>query len=1551
MAHSIKNLLGKLREKDIFLKVNNNKELEITVKQGKIPSDLVEEIKLHKKDIITYLESSENKVIKKIEKAPLSDSYVTSSAQKSLWIVSQDEIASAAYNIPSYKLLEGIQDIVILNKAVKAVIDRHEILRTVFKTNENGEVRQFVLDSAALNLNIQNIDFRGSENWQTEVFEYIQNDSYKPFDLEKGPLLRIATLQTADQSFYFYYNLHHIISDGWSNDILEKEVLTIYNSYLENRSHNLPELHNQYKDYAVWENAMFENGQMENYKKFWIEKLAGDIPRINLPSSKQRPKLKTYNGQQFQGYIAKNDLSALKENLQKEGGTLFMSIIAVLKILLFKYTNERDITIGFPIVNRDDFNLQNQIGYYIKPLALRDYIDNEDTFNQFYQKLKENTFAAFNNKEYPFQMLVNDLQVDYDPARSPLFDISLTFHNISEGHRSDNIDSTTIQNLGESKCKQDIEFHFQETGEYLSFMVNFNKDVYESEMIVRFMQHFKQLLAAVVKNPNVLINDLNYLTDEEKFDLVYGFNQTEMAFAKENTLVSLFKEQAQKTPDTTALVFEDISISYKELDQLSDRLASKLVKEYNIITGDYVGIQLNRSEWSIISILGVLKAGGVYVPVDAQLPEDRKAFIFEDADFKLLITETLFLFDLNFYDGTVFSIDVEFDSTEEIEYQQPQLSPQDTAYVIYTSGSTGNPKGVIIEHAGIVNTILSQIDIFGLKDCSNSLQFASFSFDASISEIFIALLSGCTLYVMNDETRLDVKLFEKYIVNHKIDIATLTPAYFKLVNIESLKDLKFLITAGESAVYDKVQEYLKFGTFYNAYGPTETSICATILKVEKGSQLKSPVISIGKPIANTAVYILDASLTPSLIGVTGEIYIGGAGLAKGYLNRPDLTADKFIPNPFKEGELMYRSGDLGKWLSDGTVEFVERIDDQVKIRGHRVELGEIENHINAVNGVKHSVVAVKEKDGEKSLVAYYVTDSVLDKKNIQSSLVKVLPDYMLPAYYVELKSIPLNINGKVDKKALPDVRDADLIKTEYVPAESTEEKVLVSVWEEILKCNNIGIKDNFYSLGGDSIKAISIISRLKQKGYLLKIEYILKNPVIEDLAKFINQNQNENTAFENEPDIVKEEKKWTVGDAVELSPNQKRFYKMKYSAVTINFNVPYKDVSQFENEFRKFLSHFPNLTVRYEEINGTIFQRYITAEETKIKVLANETTLTEEQEIYKKAQQFLLEQPFNLTSGELIRVFVVPSPVRNETLAAVAIHHSLADAYTTDTILKEAVSFFQKGGSIEEYHHPFEFITQQQEYLNTEESLQKRASWTNYLQKQVLVDHISNTAEKEDYVDQELIISGKDFKKVQELSTELNLPLSALFNAFFLMILNKAGNENKKLYQVFINNREQKFKGLETAKILGVIDNVLIRNYFDSDFNLSTEFITNNYLQYLNDRIEETIPYETIREDFRNASGIDLDTNIIGFLNFLVSETEIANIDFREKFRKSNSKSDAMCDLSLVCNQYLNGIILKLVSKKTFYEENETVLSLEKYTEEFLDFINECQSLKVGGQV
>ncbi|MCC9020710.1 non-ribosomal peptide synthetase, partial [Flavobacterium lipolyticum] len=593
----------------------------------------------------------------------------------------------------------------------------------------------------------------------------------------------------------------------------------------------------------------------------------------------------------------------------------------------------------------------------------------------------------------------------------------------------------------------------------------------------------------------------------EKHKQLFTFNDTTVAYPKDKTIVDLFEEQVAKTPDNIAIVFEDTELTYRELNERSNQLAHYLMDNYSIQPDDLIGIQLERSEWMIVAILGVLKSGGAYVPIDPEYPSSRKEYIVKDSAIALLITEAGFIYDIDYYEGDVFAIDVEFDSEN---YSSETVSKRDAsdhlAYVIYTSGSTGNPKGVMVEHQAIVNTILSQITDFNVNSGSRALQFASFSFDASISETFIILLSGARLFIATELHRKDPDLLVSFIRSNAIDIATLSPSILNRIEISELTGLKTLITAGESAQYEKAIDYLKYGTYYNAYGPTEASICGTIFKLDYREKIVSDSIPIGKPIGNTQIYILNEKEELQAIGVVGEICIGGNGLARGYLNQEGLTREKFITNPIKAGERLYKTGDLGRWLPDGNIEFIGRKDDQVKIRGHRIELGEIEHALVKHEAVSQVVVLARENESaEKELVAYIVSNVEQNASDLRAYLKQSLPEYMLPSYFVQLEAIPLTTNGKIDKKSLPNPKGLRLMGCfEYVAPRNELEEDLVKIWEEVLQRDKIGILDDFYDLGLDSLKAMRLIALVHKKLNIdLKIIDILENTNIQNLGKKI----------------------------------------------------------------------------------------------------------------------------------------------------------------------------------------------------------------------------------------------------------------------------------------------------------------------------------------------------------------------------------------------------------------------------------------------------------------
>lgn len=1033
--------------------------------------------------------------------------YPISDAQRRLWVLSRFEKGSAVYNMSSSIALEGDYSIDILRKAIDATITRHEILRTVFKTDDKGELRQWVQSVDKFDFKIKYKDYTYKKNSEIIIKEFIADDAQKPFNLEKGPLLRASIFKTGKDRYIFYYNMHHIISDGWSTKVLVKDVLEYYNAYRNGETPNLPELKIQYKDYSSWQINQLQNGSYDEHKAYWIKNLSKELPLIDLPTQLKRPKIKTHNGRGLQAFISKDTTQRLKSFCHDQGGTLFMGLLTCWNILLHRYTDKNDIVLGTPIAGRDHIDLENQIGFYVNTIALRNQVNPNDNFVDLFNKVKNSTLDAYAHQMYPFDRLVEDLNLKWDTSRSALFDIMFVFENSDEKLENTNHSNDQIQDLGSQVSKFDLDLLFKETTEGLYFNILYNTDVYEQNVVKNLMLHFKQLLINVLSNTDEKVGQIDYLTKEEVAKIVYDFNANTLEYPKNKTIVDLFVEQVQNTPNNIAITFEDKELTYQELDDVSNQMANYIAENHQVQNEELIGVKLESSDWLIVTLLAVLKSGGTYLPIDPNYPKERIQYIVNDSNCRLCI------------DNVILEKFIDKKKKYSKNYTSPIVSINNLAYVIYTSGSTGKPKGVMIEHKGIMNTILSQIEFFGVTKNNSGLLFASISFDASISEIFMILLSGAKLCVINKDERYDHKSLEEFMNRTGVDIATIPPSYLRLMEIQNLKTLKTLITAGESPIYNKVQEFIKQGTYYNAYGPTETSICSSMFKVDQGDVLRSGTIPIGRPMANTSAYILDSNNNIVPIGVVGEICIGGAGLARGYLNRPKLTAEKFVNQSFVKEEKLYKTGDLGMWLSDGTIEFLGRRDDQVKLRGYRIELGEIENLLRNHERVEDVMVLIKDND----LFAYIVSEEDNTVSDLRSYLKITLPDYMIPTHFIRLDMLPLTANGKIDKNALPNPKESRLeTGIEYVAPRNEKEKQIVNIIVSQLEDNiqKVGVFDNFFDIGVNSIKIIKITEGLNKKfGLDLKVVSLFEYSNISELVNYINSITKEGMMDEIEADI------------------------------------------------------------------------------------------------------------------------------------------------------------------------------------------------------------------------------------------------------------------------------------------------------------------------------------------------------------------------------------------------------------------------------------------------
>ena len=1043
-----------------------------------------------------FISESEKEAYQEIPKAEKSKSYVLSSSQRRLWFLSQFESANVAYNMPNVYELNFL-DKDLLEASFNILIARHESLRTVFKENDEGEVSQFILEELSFKLEYEDLEGISTLDLKSRIVGY----SNSPFDLSEGPLLRGFLSRLSKDQYVFVYVMHHIISDGVSMDTLYGELLSIYTSIEKGVSLELAPLRIQYKDYAVWQQSALQSGTLSVSRDYWLEEFRGELPILDLPIDYVRPITRSYKGGMVTRIFNKDSLSKFKFLLNSEEGlTSFMGVLSLVNVLLYKYTGSKDIILGSPISGRNHPDLEGQIGFYVNTLAFRTGIESTSIFKELLLGVKHICLEGYNHQAYPFDSLVDELPLSRDTSRHPLFDVMVTYQG-SDVEESDIEESSNLEDersIGMSHVisKFDLTFNFVEQDGVLRLGIEYSSDLFKESTVTRMLGHVENLLTSIVSIPTLPLKDLAYIGDAERDLLLYNFNNTKVDYPSEKTIVDLFEDQVANTPRGIALVYEGEEMSYEELNEQSNQLAGYLCSNYRIERDTLIGIKMDRSLDVIVSILGVLKSGGAYVPIDSEYPKSRIDYMMSDSGCELLLDR------------------LEYSNFEESqkEYTKDNLgvsiSNDDLAYVIYTSGSTGEPKGVMIEHRGILNTIISQNEEFELKKHQRSLQFASYSFDASVSEIFISLTSGVTMYMVGDKERQDPKLLESFIIDKSIEIATIPPSFLKLMNVDSLKPLMTLITAGESAVYDKAIEFSNKGAYYNAYGPTESSICATTYRLQEGDVLKTEIIPIGTPISNSTLFILDSQLSLCSIGIVGEICLGGDGLARGYLNRPELTSEKFIENPFQEGERLYKTGDLGRWLPDGNIEFIGRKDSQVKLRGYRIELGEIEHVLQGYTQVSSCCVVIKESSiGDKDLVAYYLGEEGLRVQDLRAYLEESLPSYMVPSYFVPLEVMPLTSNGKLDRKSLPNPEGLGISTgIEYVAPKNKEEEQLVDIWSEILGLpeGDISTIANFFELGGNSIKILRLQKMInKVFNSNIEVAVLFKYYSIENQAKMI----------------------------------------------------------------------------------------------------------------------------------------------------------------------------------------------------------------------------------------------------------------------------------------------------------------------------------------------------------------------------------------------------------------------------------------------------------------
>ncbi|WP_333465865.1 amino acid adenylation domain-containing protein [Microcoleus sp. T3_B1] len=1056
----------------------------------------------------SYYHNQQNQTLPILESLDRSVELPLSLIQQRFWFLDQMEGANAAYNIARALRLVGRLNLTALQQGIESIIQRHETLRTSFGMVDEKPV-QFIAATLPFTLPLVDLQELPEVERLTELQRLITAEYTKPFDLSTAPLLRVKLICIESESHVLLVTMHHIISDAWSVGIFFKELSNFYTAS------PLPDLPIQYADYAYWQRQWQQNDIITTQLNYWKQQLADAPPVIKLPTDRPRSAIQTFRSSIERFKLGYDLTSKLKTLSQKSGASLFMTLQAAFATLLYRYTGQEDIVIGSPITNRNRPALESLIGFFVNTLVLRTGLENNPTFRELLAQVRQVALNAYSHQDVPFDRLVEFLQPQRLLSHSPLFQVMFVLQNSPvEKLELPGLSVTQIElDRPTAGATFDLTLSMQEIDSELRGAFEYNANLFDAGTIARMAEHFQTLVEAIATNPDECVGQLPLLTAAEQHELLIEWNQTQTNYPHQ-CIHQLFEEQVEKTPNAVAVGFKNQQLTYRELNHRANQLAHYLQK-LGVGEETLVGICLERSPNTIVAMLGILKAGGAYLPLDPTYPSERLAFMLQDAQAFLLLTEQQLWGQLT----TVEQICIDSDWSVICQESQQNLKCNTTAdnlaYVIYTSGSTGQPKGVMVPHRGVVR-LIRNTDYIDLQPKDVIAQASNTSFDAATFEIWGALLNGAKVAMLERETVLSPRDFASSLQTQGVTTLFITTALFNQMIQEvplAFASLRYLLFGGEAVDTRRVRQLLAAGApqkLLHVYGPTENTTFSTWYHIQH-IEPKAETVPIGRAIANTQSYILDRYLQPVPIGVSGELYLGGAGLARGYFNRPDLTSERFIANPFVEDERLYKTGDLARFLPDGNVEFLGRIDHQVKIRGFRIEPGEIETALSQHPQVQQAVVIVREDDpGNKYLMAYIVSETeTLTSSKLRQFLKEHLPEYMIPAAFVTLKALPLTPNGKVDRQTLPKPETTNSeLEAAFVAPRNWLEEQLAEIWCTVLHRQQVGIHDNFFELGGHSLLITSVISRIRESFAIeLPLRSLFEAPTIAALSQVITAHQ------------------------------------------------------------------------------------------------------------------------------------------------------------------------------------------------------------------------------------------------------------------------------------------------------------------------------------------------------------------------------------------------------------------------------------------------------------
>jgi amino acid adenylation domain-containing protein/non-ribosomal peptide synthase protein (TIGR01720 family) len=1231
-------------------------------------------------------------------------------SQERLWFIDQLE-GSIQYHIPAVLELKGKLNIEALNFGFKEIINRHEILRTSIVQHQGQAYQQI---HASLEWQIEQIKDYKTQT-QEELESSIKALINQPYDLSKDSMLRAYLIERTDQDHILVVTLHHIVSDGWSTSIIVNELAELYRSFEQKVPVLLKTLQIQYADYAIWQRNYIQGELLDTKLAYWKQKLQNASP-LELPTDYARPAVQGVRGLTEEFEIEASLTQQIKQLSQNSNTTVFMTLLSAFKVMLYRYTNQQDITVGTPIAGRQQLETESLIGYFVNTLALRSDLSSQTKFSELLAQVRTTTLEAYEHQEIPFEKVVEAVVKERDLSRSPLFQVMFVMNNTPEvtGIKLGDVETTEYR-FKNDMTQFDLSMTITQINGKMDASIEYCTDLYKTGSIRRMVQHYLELLKSIVQNPDKEVGGLRMLSYTEQNQILREFNTTATAYPQDKLVTELFETQAAASPQKIALSFENEQISYQELNAKSNQLAHYL-RQRGAKAEMLIPICLERGPKMIIGILGILKSGAAYVPIDSDYPQSRISYILNDTEARLVVSDQQTRAKIIGRQTEI--IDIESDWSEIAK--QPKTNLERTAglnnlaYLIYTSGSTGEPKGVMIEHKSLLNYVLFFKEYLEINSQDGITQQNSIAFDTSIEEIFPTLVSGATLYIMKEGGR-DLDKIKKKIESGKVTIVTTTPLFIDALNkdIDKTGNLRHVVSGGDVLRPSAIDKLITQVNIVNGYGPSETTIAVVFKRVLN----LADAAQIGKPIPNVKIYILDDSLNPLPIGVYGEICISGVQVARGYFNNPEITSTKFVVDPFDEQktERIYKTGDIGRWLEDGNIEFYGRKDEQVKIRGFRIELGEIESVLNLSPMVEHgAVLAVELPNGSKRLVAYIVPNSTFNKDKLITDLQQTLPEFMVPATWIMLDSIPLNSNGKIDRKALPEPDMSLQINENYSAPQTSTEKVMAKIWQELLGIEQIGVHDNFFESGGDSILTIQVVSRARRAGFNINTRDLFTYQSIHKLCEAISNRTRLESKEEDEKVFgtsgLLPIQTWFL-EKPHKNPshyNQSVFLKIDKRITPESLEQAVRSILAYHDALRfNYVKKTTNWVQEYQEVQGQLFVEDFS--KVSKKNFAN--TLLEITDKYQKS--------LNIEQGDLVKFVWIKTPKQEaENRLFICIHHLVVDGVSWRILLEdfeillnqiqnnEPLNLGQKSSS---FKHWFESLKQ---YSESENLNLQRSFWS-----------------------------------------------------------------------------------------------------------------------------------------------------------------------------------------------------------------------------------------------